>query len=182
MMQMHQSKDIKPQPDEPGHQAHREFESKDGAVVEAQLAAPPALHTEHEHLREQLARARSAGGETARAAAAVASALAPHFEGEEAYAMPPLGLLPALAQGQVTEEMRPAIAMADHLRKNYDRMLAEHRSIVQALERLQDAANREGHGEHAAFARRLILHAQTEEQVLYPTTLLIGEYLRLRLN
>lgn len=90
-----------------------------------------------------------------------------------------LGLLPALARGEVSEGMRPAIGMAEQLRANYERMLAEHEQIVAALERLEAAAGREGHTEHAAFARELIQH---EEPVLYPTTLLIGEYLELRLD
>ena len=34
----------------------------------------------------------------------------------------------------------------------------------------------------AEFADKLILHAQTEEEVSYPTAILIGEYLKLKLG
>jgi hypothetical protein len=165
-----------------GHGQVHTHRSQEVGVEGARLGAPLAIQLEHEHLHEELTRARGAGGRTGEAANAVAEVLRPHFEEEERYAMPPLGLLPALAKGRVTEEMRPAIAMADHLRDNYEQMLAEHQAIIAALERMEAAAKQEGHSEHADFARRLILHAQMEEQVFYPTTLLIGEYLRLRLE
>lgn len=35
--------------------------------------------------------------------------------------------------------------------------------------------------EHAEFAHKLMLHAQTEEEVLYPAALLVGEHIKLRL-
>jgi hypothetical protein len=34
----------------------------------------------------------------------------------------------------------------------------------------------------ADFARKLTLHAQSEEQVAYPTSLLIGRYVKLQLE
>jgi hypothetical protein len=36
--------------------------------------------------------------------------------------------------------------------------------------------------EYAEFADALILHAQTEEEVSYPTAILIGEYVREKLR
>ncbi|MCC2663020.1 MAG: hypothetical protein K0S35_942, partial [Geminicoccaceae bacterium] len=32
------------------------------------------------------------------------------------------------------------------------------------------------------FAEKLKLHAQTEEQVLYPAAIVLGDYVRLKLN
>ena len=34
----------------------------------------------------------------------------------------------------------------------------------------------------AEFAEKLMLHAQTEEEVSYPTAILIGEFIKLRFN
>jgi hypothetical protein len=59
-------------------------------------------------------------------------------------------------------------------------MLDEHASIVGALGALADAATRERKLEYAAFADELKLHAQTEEEVLYPAAILVGEYVKLR--
>ncbi len=47
------------------------------------------------------------------AAQAVARLLHPHFEKEEKYAQPPLGLPTLLAKGKVNSEMEKAIALTD---------------------------------------------------------------------
>jgi hypothetical protein len=52
-------------------------------------------------------------------------------------------------------------------------MLSEHKSIVAELTRLIDAARAEGRPEVVHFAEKLKLHAQTEEDVLYPSAILI---------
>ena len=61
-------------------------------------------------------------------------------------------------------------------------MLQEHKDIVVALKNLIAAATQENKPEHAHFAEKLILHAQNEEEVLYPAAILVGEYLKLRLG
>jgi len=57
-------------------------------------------------------------------------------------------------------------------------MLAEHRTIVAALERLVEEARRAERNDIVEFAAKLILHAQTEEQVMYPAALLVGRFVR----
>ena len=141
---------------------------------------PQSLQAEHEELHAQLVMATKAGGKTAEAARAVARLLHPHFEKEDEYALPPLGLLPLLAEGKVTPEMEQVIALTDKLKAELPQMLREHKAIVAALKTLVDAAKEEGKPEHAAFAEKLTVHAQTEEEVLYPTAILIGEYLKLK--
>lgn len=146
------------------------------------LTIPRPLKREHEELHEQLRRATRESGGLSEAAKAVAKLMHPHFVKEEEYALPPLGLLPLLAQGQVTPNMAAVLPMTDKLKAELGEMLAEHKSIVAALRRLADVAKRENKPEYAEFADKLILHAQTEEEVSYPTAILIGEYLKLRLN
>lgn len=146
------------------------------------LTIPRPLKREHEELHEQLRRATRESGGLSEAAKAVAKLMHPHFVKEEEYALPPLGLLPLLAQGQVTPDMAAVLPMTDKLKAELGEMLAEHKSIVAALRRLADVAKRENKPEYAEFADKLILHAQTEEEVSYPTAILIGEYLKLRLN
>lgn len=146
------------------------------------LTIPRPLKLEHEELHEQLRRATRESGGLSEAAKAVAKLMHPHFVKEEEYALPPLGLLPLLAQGQVTPDMAAVLPMTDKLKAELGEMLAEHKSIVAALRRLADVAKRENKPEYAELADKLILHAQTEEEVSYPTAILIGEYLKLRLN
>lgn len=146
------------------------------------LKTPLSLKAEHEELHAQLGRAIEAGGATGEAAAIVAKALHPHFLKEEEYALPPLGLLPALAEGRILPEMEAAVAMAYRLKADLGQMLREHKEIVAALKVLVEAANSEGNEGASHFAEKLMLHAQTEEEVLYPASILVGEYLNLRLS
>lgn len=143
---------------------------------------PHPLKVEHEELHEELAQGTMAGGIIGKAAKDVAEVLHPHFLKEEEYALPPLGLLSVLAQGQVIPEMREVLAMTDRLKAELTQMLEEHKAIVAALGVLTEAAKKENKMEYARFAEKLILHAKTEEEVLYPAALLVGEYLKMRLN
>lgn len=61
-------------------------------------------------------------------------------------------------------------------------MLEEHKRIVAALKNLISTAEQDKKPEYARFAEKLMAHAQTEEEVSYPTAILIGEYLKLKLN
>lgn len=139
---------------------------------------PTAMKAEHDELHAALVRATKAGGQTGEAAKAVAKVLHSHFVKEEEYALPPLGLLPALAQGNFERGMADVLAMTDKLEAQLPQMLAEHQQIVAALEKLAVAAKAERQPDVVDFAEKLMLHAQAEEQVAYPTTLLIGRYVR----
>lgn len=143
---------------------------------------PDPLKAEHEELHAELARARGSGGRTSEAATAVAEALHPHFVREEEIAMPPLALLTALAEDRLSPEMSEVLAMTDRLEAELPQMLEQHKGIVEALERLSRAAEDEDKPEVARFAKKLVLHAQTEEQVLYPAAILAGRYVKLRLG
>ena len=141
---------------------------------------PQPLKSEHEELHAQLVQATKAGGKTAEAAKTVAKVLHAHFVKEEEFALPPLGLLPDLAKGQTTSDMKGAIAMTDKLKADWQQMLAEHQRIVGSLERLRQAGVEEQNADAVRFTESLKLHAKTEEEVLYPTAILVGEYLKLK--
>ena len=145
------------------------------------LRTPQSLKVEHEELHAELKKATKAGGATGEAAKAVVKVLHPHFLKEEEYALPPLGLLPALVSGKVSSDMKAAADMSDKLNADLSHMLLEHKEILGALANITRAGEDEGKKEFAHFARKLILHAQTEEEVLYPASILVGEYLKLRL-
>jgi hypothetical protein len=141
---------------------------------------PASLKAEHDELHAGLLEATKSGGGTADAAKKVAQLLHAHFEKEEEYALPPLALLPQLADGIITPEMRKAISLTDKLRADLPQMLKEHKAIIAALENLAKAAKSEDKPEHAQLAEKLTSHARTEEEILYPTAMLIGEYLKLK--
>ena len=63
------------------------------------------MKAEHEELYVELIAAIDSGAAVGDAAKAVAELLHPHFVKEEAYALPPLGLLALLGKGHVRPEM-----------------------------------------------------------------------------
>ena len=161
------------------HEPHRRGAWRQRSTV---VTIPPLMAREHEALHEQLAAAISAGGRTGAAARDVEARLAPHFEEENRFALPPLGVLPRLAREGASEDMRPAIEMARHVEQNLDRFVEEHASITQALGELEAAAEAEGNAEALSFVGEVRAHAQEEEELLYPTTILIGRYLKRELT
>jgi len=145
------------------------------------IEIPHSLILEHEELHAELVEATKAGGATGEAAKGVAKVLHSHFLKEEEYAMPPLGLLSVLTTGQVTPEMGEVLTMTDRLKAELPEMLEEHAAIVAALKILTEASIKENKMDYARFAEKLTLHAKTEEDVLYPASLLIGEYIKIML-
>jgi hypothetical protein len=149
-----------------------------GAGAAAKLRIPTSIQREHLELHEQLAGATRAGGKTGEAARRVEDLLRPHFQKEEQFALPPLGMLRAFADGEVPANAEEVLALTREFRREYPQMLEEHEMIVAALADLLVAARAERHEEVARFAQDLMHHAESEEQILYPTTVLIGEYLK----
>ena len=147
-----------------------------------EFTIPEPMKLEHDELHAELARATKEPGRIGEAARAVAKVLHDHFVEEEAYAIPPLGLLPQLARGVVKEEMAEVLKMTDRLKLELPKMLMEHQAILRALDDLAKVAGGEGREEYVVFSRKLKLHAQTEEEVSYPTTLLIGEFIKVKLG
>ncbi|MDD1773647.1 MAG: hemerythrin domain-containing protein [Methanomassiliicoccales archaeon] len=143
---------------------------------------PESLKAEHEELHEELAGAMKAGGKVGSAAKKVAEVLHPHFAKEEEYALPPLGLLRVVATGKVDLEMGEVLDMTNKLKSELNQMLEEHKAIVASLESLVKAARKENKMEYARFAEKLKMHALNEEEVLYPASLLIGEYVGMRVE
>ena len=147
-----------------------------------ELKTPIPLKSEHEELYAEINIAAKLEGNTGKAARLVARLLERHFALEDEFAFPPLGLLPALAQGTVEPEMAVAVAMATKLHDELPNLLAVQRVIVAALEELMAAAESEGHEDLVGFAEKLMLHEEIEREISYPTTILIGKYLQLRLK
>jgi hypothetical protein len=92
-----------------------------------------------------------------------------------------LALLVALSQDKFEAGMADVLQMTDRLKPELTTMLAEHKEIVAALARLVDAAKAEDKSSIVHFAGKLMLHAETEEQVLYPAAVLVGEMVKWKL-
>ena len=148
---------------------------------EVEAAIPASLSIEHRELHTTLDAITKLPGKTGMAAFRVAGLMHEHFKSEEAFAMPPLALLGPLAEGgSVAGSAQAAIAMSDRLKADWPIMLHEHTVIREALAVLAVEARAENRPEVLPFVEKLKLHAQQEEEILYPAAILVGEYLKLQ--
>ena len=152
------------------------------ASTQITMHIPPSLKIEHDELHAQLAALVREKGEVGAAATDLARLLYPHFDIEEEVALPLLGLLPAVASGSIAPGLKPSIDASRRLKSELPGMLAEHRAILTALDGLSAAASRARRADVAAFAEKLKLHARTEEEVLYPAAIVVGEFVDAKLN
>jgi len=144
----------------------------------SEFTIPKSMQIEHEELHADLAQLTQAGGKTGEAAKQVAAVLENHFAKENEYALPPLGLLVPLSQGKFDCSMTGVFKMTDELEAEMPAMLSEHKDITAALENLSDAAKAENKPKGVQFAEMLAAHALGEEEITYPTALLIGRYVK----
>ena len=84
------------------------------------------------------------------------------------------------AERRIGLSIKAANYTAEQLEAELPQMLAEHQTIVAALNRLSEAAARAGRSEIVAFAEALVEHARTEEEVMYPAAVLVGQVVRRR--
>jgi hypothetical protein len=129
-----------------------------------------------------LKEATNAPGRVGPAAQALAKVLHPHFVREEEIALPPLGLLSRLASGDFSGDMADVLSMTDALKRELPQMLEEHKAIRAAVENLRVAARADNSEKYERLANNLALHAQTEEELLYPAAILIGDIIRARIR
>jgi hypothetical protein len=146
----------------------------------ASLDTPHALRMEDRHLREDLARALADPGAVGTAAREIERTLLPHLEHREQAVFRPLGLLNGLARDESGFDATQAIALTDQIERELPQLVAEHRALYEAVKRLTDAATRERKPQFLDLSDRLWVHIRLEEEVLYPSVVLVGRYLKLR--
>jgi hypothetical protein len=154
----------------------------DAHTTQTGIEIPQSIQVEHGAIHSTLVEATQAAGPVGAAALELAEVLHPHFVREEEIALPPLALLAQLAaRGPIPAAQLAAVrALSDTLAAELPRMLAEHKQIRAAVEKLRAVAQAEQMPKYVRLAEELALHAQTEEEVLYPTAVLVGEIIRAR--
>jgi hypothetical protein len=142
-------------------------------------AVPSVLKKEHDQFLETMTRISSFQDSTGRVAKKLYELMAYHFKEEEEYVLPPLGLLPAFAIGKIPEQTEKVIQLTERFKSNSAKMIAEHQMIKAYLDEMMLAGAKENHLEIPGFEQELQKHAAAEEEVFFPTAILIGEYLKL---
>lgn len=146
------------------------------------IEMPDILKSEHDEFRRQLLAVARSGGHTGQEARAIGRLVDLHFLREEMISLPPLAYLRRVGQADITDDMSDLLEAAKMLKAELPRMLEEHQTIAAGLERLIVAATRENRPEAVQVADRLKSHARTEEEILYPAALLVGDYVRMKLG
>lgn len=151
-------------------------------LARQKLPAADSLRLQHDDIRAGLVTAAMEPGPVAEAAKRVSRLCIPHFEEEEKHLFPALGLLLEVALEDVKPEMVALLPLISRFGLRHERLHHHHQLIASTIETLIAAARKERNRRLADFAYQLWLHEQMEETILYPTVILIGNYIRDRLG
>lgn len=146
-----------------------------------ELNVPNVLLRGHDEARTAFVRATMEGGRIAAAARRVAQLCLSHFEHEESSVFPVLALLPDLQQGDLRPEMMEVMPLITAFRAKQAVVDDHHRLIATAIEAMLQAARKEKNREFAQSAYNLRVHERIEDEVIFPTVVLIGKYLQEKL-
>lgn len=152
----------------------------------AQQAAPPhaipqSLQVEHTYTLERLTALAHRSGEVGAEARKALALFKTHFALQNDHVLPPLTLLPELASGTVSPDMRWALAMSDKVKAEQEQIFQEHTEITQAMNALAAAA-RAAHDQVAQeFAEAALGNSLNDQELLEPMVVVIGDYLRAKL-
>jgi hypothetical protein len=130
---------------------------------------------------EQLSMLAKRKGPVGAAAARVLALYDDHVAREREFILPPLTLLPLLADGKVTPDMAWAIAMTDRVKAEREEIFNEHTRITEALNRLVVAAAAAHDNDAKEFAESAAADSLNDLEVLEPTLILIGDILHSKL-
>lgn len=105
-----------------------------------------------------------------------------HYAREEAYILPPLTLLPVLADGKATPDMSWALAMCDRVKADEAEIYQEHTEVTSAANALYAAGLAAHDAQAMEFARAAVTDSLNDMELLEPAVQLIGEHLRMALG
>lgn len=142
---------------------------------------PQSLRVEHQETLERLSLLAKRQGQVGNEARKALVVFQRHIAREQEYILPPLTLLPVLADGKVTSDMAWAVAMADRVRAEREQIFQEHTEVTDTLNALVAAAAKARDNTAKEFAEAAAADALNDVELLEPTVLLIGDYLRARL-
>ncbi len=141
---------------------------------------PSSILKTHASLLEQIHQMTLYKDSSGRVALKLEEFMQHHFAEEEDFILPPLGLLPSLARGQMPEQSKEGIQYSEKISSYMNHMSAEHQLINAFIEELKQACDKEQLPEMIEFQKQVMHHATSEEEVFFPASILIGEYLKLK--
>lgn len=143
---------------------------------------PVSIKKEHQYLLDKIQKLTLIPDSTGFMAIKLNDLMQHHFSEEEDYVLPPLGLLNMLANGKIPEQSHEIILLTEKLKSQLSHMNVEHQMIKAYFDELLQVATMDNRTEIIEFEKEVLKHAIIEEEVFFPTAILIGEYLKLKSN
>ena len=142
-----------------------------------QSTVPLSLTEEHKALLGMIHNISARSDSSGKVATKLYELLQHHFKEEEDYVLAPLGLLPQLNNGELPADAEQVIELTERLKGQMQHMDVEHQLVRAYLNELKAASDKDP--EVLKLEDELNKHARMEEEILFPTALLIGEHLKL---
>jgi hypothetical protein len=152
-----------------------------GSALAQDHGIPQALRIEQKETVEQLTTLATRPAPVGPAAKDALALLQKHYAREREFILPPLTLLPLLADGKVTPDMAWALPMTDRVRAEREQIFDEHAEATEALNVLLAAAVEANDKDAKEFAESAAGDSLTDLEILEPTILMIGDALRAKL-
>jgi len=102
----------------------------------------------------------------------------PHMLRNENILLPPLTLMPLMAEVDAAQSMRWALPLIDRIRYQQPQNFREQQKIALQLNALTTAAQEANDPEAVDVAKRIAATILEDDEVIQPTLLLIGQHLR----
>jgi hypothetical protein len=150
--------------------------------ADPQHQIPQSLLVEHSETIERLQALAHHPGAVGAAAKKSLDLFRRHIAREEEFILPPLALLPQLADGKATADMAWALPMCDRVKAEQGDIFQEHTAITTAANELW-AAGMTAHDKEAMdFARGAVADSLNDIEIEEPAVLMIGAVLHDKLG
>lgn len=142
---------------------------------------PSSIKLTHKTLLEQLHNITLYEDKSTETAVKLEELMQHHFSEEEDFILPLLGLLPMLTKDEVPPHNKEIIALSEKVQSHLDHMSAEHQLITAYIKELKAVTSAENLQQILDFENEILKHAKSEEEVFFPASILVGNYLKLKL-
>jgi hypothetical protein len=152
------------------------------APAASQHLIPQSIRLTHARTREYLATLGRRPGQIGIEAKKLLAVFEQHMAKEEAFILPPLILLPALARGEISPDMAWAIPMSERVKAEQAEIFRTHSLVVEQAIALQGAAEQAGDPGTMAWVRSAIIDDLGDLELMENMSILVGDMLRAKLQ
>jgi hypothetical protein len=143
---------------------------------------PQSLRLAHEATIQYVGQLAARPGQIGEEARRLLPLYQTHMAKEDEYILPPLTLLPALARGEASPDMKWAIPMSDRVKAEQDQIYRSHTAVIEQCAALELAAESAGDNDVREWVHSAIVDDLMDLELDEPMSVLVGDVLRARLG